>query len=206
MRWVFPYIAATICLATMGCGSSRKGSDTTSSDAQTTATVARVAEAPVDATADADKDNDVGTRPPKEDTNNNEALDFGHAASNADKQAITALVKHYYKAAQAEDGTTACSLIYSILAEAVPEDYGQSPPGPAYSVGKTCPAVTTLQFKHFHRQLALEVPLLQVTRVRLQEHHGWAILAFGTLPEREISVTREGHVWKMAQLLDGALP
>ena len=97
-------------------------------------------------------------------------------------------------------------MIYSTLAEAVPEDYGLSPPGPPYMRGTTCPAVLTLLFKHLHSQLGLELPKIKVTRVRLTEHHGLAVLSFGTMPERQIQVAREGHVWRLAALLDGELP
>jgi hypothetical protein len=42
--------------------------------------------------------------------------------------------------------------------------------------------------------------------VRLEEHHGFAFLGFGTLPERKISVQREGRVWKLSQIYDEELP
>jgi hypothetical protein len=153
--------------------------------------------------ADSDKDNDIGA--PDDDTQNTSALDFGHAASAPERQTITALVKRYYAAALAENGAKACSMIYSTLAAAVPEDYG-GPPGPLYMRGaKTCAAAVTLLFKHFHTLLTLQVPRLKVARVRLIEHHGLALLNFGKLPEREIYVAREGHIWRMSALLDGEL-
>ncbi|MFI5269428.1 MAG: hypothetical protein ACHQ7M_18785, partial [Chloroflexota bacterium] len=90
--------------------------------------------------------------------------------------------------------------IYSTLAEAVPEDYGQSPPAPAYLRGSTCPAVVTLLFKHEHGRLAVELPKLNITRVRLEGRSGLAVLSFGKLPERQIRLAREGHVWKIQSL------
>lgn len=154
--------------------------------------------------ADADKDNDA--RAPDDDTNNNSALNFGRAASASDTKAITVLVKRYYALADAENGAAACPMIYSTLEEAVPEDYGQSPPGPSYARGTSCAAVLTLIFKHYHSQIALEHPRLKVARVRLIEHHGIAILHFGTMPEREISVARERHTWKLGSLFDSEIP
>jgi hypothetical protein len=186
------------------CGSSSKGS--TSSGAHTTTTVAAstiptdTTPAPVETAVDADKDNDVGA--PHDDTNNDSVLDSGQAASPSEQRTITALVKRYYKVAAAEDGAQACSMIYSTYAEAIPEDYGQSPPGQPYMRGTTCPVVMSLFFKHFHNQIALELPKLKVARVRLKEHAGFAVLSFGALPERQIAVDREGHVWRIDDLLD----
>jgi hypothetical protein len=72
--------------------------------------------------------------------------------------------------------------------------------------GTTCAAVLTLLFKHDHPQLVAELPKLEVARVRLIEHHGIVILHFGTLPERQIPVAREGHTWKLQGLLDSEVP
>jgi hypothetical protein len=155
------------------------------------------------AKADRDKDNDVEA--PYDDTNNNEELNYGRAASSVDKQAIAALIKRYYAAAAAGDGAKACSMLYVTFAEAVPEDYGTSPPGQPYMRGKTCPAVMALLFKHDHSQLIAELPLLEVRRVRLEQHHGLAVLSFGTMPERQIPVQRERRTWKIEALLDSAL-
>lgn len=195
------------------CGGSGKGSTADSSTTASTGTeIATVSTVPTDTTpapvetkADADKDNDLEAAE-GDDHNNNSTLDYGHQADTTDAHTIAALVKRYYKTAYTENGAQACSMIYSTLEEAVPEDYGQSPPGPPYMSGTTCPAVLTLMFKHFHPQLALEYPKLVVARVRLVEHHGIAILHFGALPERQIGVSREGHTWRISQLLDSEVP
>lgn len=155
--------------------------------------------------ADRDKDDDIGTS--SDDTNNNPILDYGHAAGPADRRAITALVKRYYAAAAAGDGTQACSMLYITLSESVAEDQGHESAGPAYqSQGTTCPTVMALMFKHFHEQLAAKLPLLKVSRVRLHRHRGVAILSFGSMPERRIAVLRERRTWKIVGLLDGELP
>ncbi|HXP99467.1 MAG TPA: hypothetical protein VN845_05300 [Solirubrobacteraceae bacterium] len=194
------------CIA--ACGSSGKGSaanasaTASSTETGTVSTVPTdITPAPVETKVDADKDNDLGAAE-GDDHNNNSTLDYGHEANVSDTRTITALVKRYYKAAYTENGAKACSMLYSTLEEAVPEDYGQAPPGPPYMSGTTCPAVLTLLFKHFHPQLAIEYPKLVVARVRMVEHHAIVILHFGALPERQIGVTREGHTWKMSQLLD----
>jgi hypothetical protein len=159
--------------------------------------------APLETKVDADGDNDVGA--PNDDTSNDSEASFGHAASASEQKAITALIKRYYAAALAENGAKACRVIYSPLVEAVPEDYGKSPPGPRYMESQTCPGATTLLFRHFHAQLRAEVPRLKVTKVRLKQHHGLALLSFGRLAVRKILVIREGRTWKLAALLDGPL-
>jgi hypothetical protein len=61
-------------------------------------------------------------------------------------------------------------------------------------------------FGHLHRQLAAKVPKLEVTHVRIEEHHARVLLDFGRSPERTVSVAREGHGWKMTALIDSQLP
>jgi hypothetical protein len=201
---------ALLCFGISACGSSSKGTGSASqtSSGATTATTAAATSSttptPDFRKADGDKDNDIGA--PDDDRNNNSVLSFGQAASSSDQSAITGLIKRYYAAALAEDGAKACSLLYSTLAEAVPEDYGQSPPGQPYMRGTTCPTVMMLLFKHEHGKLTVQVPLLKVARVRLNEHHGLTVLKFGKMPERQIPVAREGHVWKVEALLDSELP
>jgi hypothetical protein len=194
------------------CGSTNKDSSSSASSTTNTpktvsisTTPTDTAPAPAETKADADKDNDSAAGQ-FDDTNNDRVLDYGQAASAANARVITALVKRYYTAAYTENGAEACSMLYSTLEESVPEDYGQSPPGQPYMRGTTCAAVLTLLFKHFHPQLVAEYPKLQVARVRLIEHHGIVVLHFGTLPERQISVSREGHTWKVESLLDSEVP
>ena len=163
-----------------------------------------VAAAPAQTGTDADNDNDLSA--PYDDRSNNSVLASGHQPSASERRAITLLLKRYYKAATAENGARACAMIYSTLAEAVPEDYGQSPPGQPYMKGTTCPMVLTMIFKHFHPQLSLELPKLKVAGMRISEGHGVAVLRFGRLPERQIAIRREGHTWKISALLDSELP
>ncbi len=200
-------LLATV-LVTLGAGScggtSTSATHPSSSAAATTTTASDLSTEPNLTKADADKDNDVGA--PADDTSNDRLLEGAKAASASDRRAIIALIKRYYTVALAEEGATACAMIYSTLSESVPEDYG-SFAGPPYMRGTTCPAILTLLFKHFHSLLAAQLPRLEVTHVLLVEHHGLAVLRFGTkLPERRIAVAREGHTWRLAALLDSELP
>lgn len=166
------------------------------------------------ATVDRDKDNDNAPihgedndSAPYDDKNNDSVLNYGRAASPADRRAVRALIEHYYAAALKEDGATACSMLYVRLAESVAEDYGRGSPGPRYlSQGTSCPTVMKGLFKHYHGQLTAELPLLHIARVRLVQHHGLAILRFGAMPERQISVRQQAGAWKLATIFDSALP
>ncbi len=198
-----------LCSGVAACGagkgvSSSVSSATQAKDVAVSTVPANVPPAPAETRADKDNDNDIGA--PYDDTSNSNTLNFGRAADATDTRAITALIKSYYETAYAENGAKACRMLYSTLEEAVPEDYGQSPPGQPFMRGTSCAAVLTLLFKHDHLQLAAELPKLRVARVRLMEHHGIAILHFGALPERQIPVSREGQVWKVGGLLDGEVP
>ncbi len=197
-----PAVGLFACGGSGAGGSSHVSPVSDPDDVATTVATSETSPVPLDSRVDSDKDNDIGA--PYDDTNNSSS--FGHAANLSERRAITALLKHYYATALAGNGARGCSMLYSTLAEAAVEDDAQ-PPGPVYMRGaKSCAAVMTLLFKHYHAQLAAELPKLRVTRVRLEEHHGIAFLSFGALPERQISVVREGHTWKLNTIYDQELP
>jgi hypothetical protein len=151
---------------------------------------------------DNDADNKTGSYYDRDD---NSFRAFGHAARPADRKAITALVRRYIAVAAAGDGASACTLLYSALAKAVPETYGQ-PPGPAYLRGKTCAEVTTKLYARDHEQLHAYLRTLEVTGVRLDHNTGLVVLRFTGLPGRRIEVERERKGWKIGALLDRELP
>jgi hypothetical protein len=127
---------------------------------------------------------------------------YGHEASAADKRAITVLVNSYYAAAAADDGAKACSLIYSLFAEAIPEDYGQ-PPGPPELRGKTCAAVMAKLFKHVPGQPSAVLAKTKVTAVRVKGRNGYALLRSSRMPRGYIQVERELGAWKIGSLIGG---
>ncbi len=195
-----------LAMSTSACGSGGAHSATTSQQTSATAPPASATEVTKLLHVDADKDNDYEAA--ADDTNNSSVVTSAAKPADAsDRRAITALIQTYYRLAMAEDGARACSLLYSTLAEATPEDYG-SVGGLSYMKGETCPVILSKMFEHLHPLLAVELPKLRVARVLLEEHHGKAILSFGPhLPERAILVTREGpRAWKVASLFDGELP
>lgn len=203
----FALAVPLVSLSIGACGSTGSGSHASSTTLASKSTVttspSSFAPAKADTKADRDRDNDFSSY---DDVNHDEILDYAKAANATNKRKITALVKRYYLAAAAEDGSRACSMLFRPVAKAVPEDQGTSPPGPAYMQGKTCPAVVTLMFKHFHDQIMTELPALKVTRVRLEHDHGLVVLTFGAMPERQTSVHREGYSWKMSALIDSEMP
>jgi hypothetical protein len=128
---------------------------------------------------------------------------FGHEASAAERQPITALLTHYYAAAAKEDGAKACPLIHSLIAETIPEDYGQTPA----LRGTTCAVVMSKLFKQHHRQLVIDSATLEVTSVRVEGGRALALLRFAKAPvPNHIPVHREGRTWKIWELLDGPMP
>jgi hypothetical protein len=208
MKILLALLATTaISLAGGGCGSTSRPPRPASTVAASTTDANRTEATKTEqiyTKADADHDNDVGA--PSDDTNNNSVLDYGDAASTADEQAVTKLIKRYYAAAVAGNGSGACSMLISTLAEAVAEDYGHGSAGPRYlSSGTTCPSVMKLLFEHSHTALLAAVPSLKVTRVRVMGHGGLAIISFGAV-ERQAGVIREGHTWKVTALLDSEIP
>jgi hypothetical protein len=131
--------------------------------------------------------------------------EYGQEASSADRHAITALVKRYYAAAAADDGATACALIYSPLSESVAEDYGQAP-GPASLQGRTCQVVMSKFFRQVPGQPAAVLATTEVTGVRVKGRRGFALLRSKAVPEGDIPVERELGTWKIGTLIGDPLP
>jgi ketosteroid isomerase-like protein len=131
--------------------------------------------------------------------------EFGHKASPADRQAITALVKRYYAAAASDDGATACSLIYSTIAESVAEDYGQAP-APASLSGNTCEVVMSKLFRQVPQQPSAVLATTEVTGVRVNGRKGYALLRSKTIPAGDIPLQRELGTWRIGTLIGSALP
>jgi len=129
---------------------------------------------------------------------------WGHAAAAGDRRAVVALVKRYYAVAAAGNGSEACSLLYSLFAEEVPEVYGEPPGEPALR-GKTCAIVTSKLFKQRRRRLSVQRASLEVVGVRVRGLRGLALLRFKGKPERDIPVHRERRMWKIDALIDGGL-
>ncbi|MGH2879519.1 MAG: hypothetical protein ACRDK4_07945 [Solirubrobacteraceae bacterium] len=153
---------------------------------------------------DADFDNDSKTNEPKAyyDSDDSPIRGYGEAADPSDSRAIAALVKRYYAAAAAANGARACSLVYSLFAEAIPEDYGRGA-GPAYSRGDTCAVVLSKLFKHDHAQIPTSIV---VSAVRIDGGQARALIGSKTAPAGYLTVRRERGDWKIDNLLAVQLP
>lgn len=211
-----------LCLSVAGCGSVGKGTVAVTTVASQAAPTERTITGDYDnddyggdayygdadnddhrpTDRDNDSDNSTGSY---YDSDDNSVRYFGHAADSADRYAITALIKHYYALAVAQDGVAGCSLIISGIARSIPGDLGR-PPGPPYLRGDTCAAVLSKVFKENRRQLAAYAAALQVTGVRVAGNRALAVLGFKTLPGRQFHLAREGNAWKLEGLLDSELP
>jgi hypothetical protein len=128
-------------------------------------------------------------------------FDYGHAANAADERAITALLTSYYAAGAAADGAAACKLIYSLIAETIPEEFTS----PALR-GPTCAAVMSKVLKQRQRQLIADNAALKVTRVRVEGSKGLALVNLGRTPEPHLLLHREGGAWRVESLSESGMP
>jgi hypothetical protein len=147
--------------------------------------------------SDGDNDNPTGSH---YDTDDNFVLSYGHAASVTDMLTISRIVKRYYRAAAAGDGAKGCSLVYSVLAEAAPEDLSRSP-----RAGESCAEALSSFFKRNRRQFKADTVRIGVTRVRVEGSSGLVLVRLG-IRERRVLVHREEGTWKVNTLLDEGVP
>jgi hypothetical protein len=127
-------------------------------------------------------------------------LRFGPAAGPADKNAITALIKRYYSALAHEEDSLACSLLFLVLQNLVPETYSQTSRSQKAGQGKTCAAVLSEVYAGHHRELVDENGRLRVVAVRVQGNSALALLRFGPRLVRRVVIYREGAAWKIGTL------
>lgn len=132
-----------------------------------------------------------------ESNDDNLIVNFGHPPSAVEERTITALLKSYYVAAAAADGAKACALLYSLVAETVAEEFGRELGEPP---GASCSTVMSKVLQQRHRQLAMELASLEVTRVRVEGDKGVAVVSFGKTPEPHMFLHHEQGVWKIESL------
>lgn len=132
---------------------------------------------------------------------------YGHAADAGERHLVTVVVAKYFAAAYYYDGSGACKLLDSRLANTsltkmVPTEYA-SGRDEADAQAKTCVPFMVDLFRRVHGQLALaDAARVIVTAVRIKGARGLALLGFKTAPERWIPLRREHHLWKIDALLD----
>jgi hypothetical protein len=129
-------------------------------------------------------------------------LAYGHAAGAPERRVATALVKSYFGAAAAEDGSRACRLLAPLLSETVVETDGHTPA----LRGRTCAAVMSKLFAVRHRLLAEKSSSLRVYAVRAKEDRMLVVLQFPPSPEaRQIEERRVAGRWTIFALLDSII-
>ncbi|HEX5309670.1 MAG TPA: hypothetical protein VFW38_11385 [Solirubrobacteraceae bacterium] len=160
-------------------------SSTTASSASTTQTQAQ----PQDRDHDSDE--------------NNDDYAYGHSASENERRAIVSVVRKYYAAAAADRGNVGCRLLYSLMAEEIPETYGEN--GPPQLHGGTCAVVMSKLFKEKHGLLVADARTLKVLAVRIKRNRGLVMMSFSGMPQRDIMVHREFAAWKIDETLDTKL-
>ena len=128
---------------------------------------------------------------------------YGHRAGSSDRRAIASVVKRYYAAAAASDGAEACSLLLSSFARSAVEAYGRSG-GPSYLRGaKSCTALASMLFRHFHAELA---EAIAVADVRVEGRDAQVVLSSRKMPAAHIFLALQDRSWKIQQLLGQPLP
>jgi hypothetical protein len=210
---LFGGLCVSACGGTGGGGGSTASSGSLKRVASNAAAITTIADPPPHiprANADVDKDGDgqVGHYGMNRyDYDDKQIVYMGHPASAADRQSIAVVVKNYFAAAAAHDGAKLCAGMYSLIAESVPEDYGEPPAGPPGFSGKTCAVVLSKLFAQRGRERSVDTTgKLEVTGVRVREGKALALLRFGTAPIRYIWVRREYKRWKVDTLLDIGIP
>ncbi len=133
-------------------------------------------------------------------------VEYGKKASSVDMHEMAVVVGRYFADAVAADGAKACGLIYSKFAEAIPEDYGTSPPGPPGLRGKTCAEVMRKFFIQKHHVLVQEERKLDVAGARTERLSGIALLGGGPPPIRHyLEMHLEHGRWKVDAMMDPEL-
>jgi hypothetical protein len=193
---------ALLCVGAFACGTSNKGGSASKASSTLVPSstgrrnsASNAAQGGGYLESDKDEDEDDEGPPLKTREDNLMPLAYGKEASQADEQAITALVKRYYAVAAAGDGAKGCSLLYSTLATDLGEGQGPS--------AQTCATAMSRVFKQQHRQLAAdEVATMVVVDVRVKGNLAIATVGFRTQPVGRINLKREHHTWKINALID----
>ncbi len=199
-----PLTAALLCVSALACGGTNKNvgsaslipSSAAASSGTYTTTPASTVPPGSYLKSDEDNDGDDGNQVGSPDRTDI-LFATGKEADQADKRAVTALIKHYYAAAAVGDGAEACPLLYSTLARGLAEGQGQS----GQSGGNACAVALSSLFEQQRQQLeADQVATMVVPDVRLTGNIGTATVGFRTVPVGHFFVKREKGVWKIDAL------
>jgi hypothetical protein len=153
--------------------------------------------------ADSDDDSSGNSYYDGDDEN---VLDYGHAANETDTRAIAVAVKRYYALATRGDGASVCKLLTAKMARSVVEVYGNAPSLPALH-GKTCAVVTAKLLLQQHGQMSADDATVKIGVVRVAGAAGEVLLSFDSAwPNSYLVLQREHRAWKMGALFAEGLP
>jgi hypothetical protein len=188
-------LLALTCACLVACSGSHPRSTSAAATAQARPTAANAPKLD----ADEDEDDPSGKHYDRDD---NEILRFGRAASPAEMPEIAALARNYYADAAADNARAACKLIFSVVAEALPEQYGVK------TYGRSCVSVTSKLFRLKHAIYVERHQTLQITGALVEDAHGFILLRFHApnAYDEHLRLRREGNRWTLHQLLDEGLP
>lgn len=154
-------------------------------------------------TTDTDSDYPTSASYKFPDADDRTTFAYGHPASGPDARVIAGVVKRYYAAASASDGAAACLLLLPSFARSVPEAYGENG-GPSYLHGaKSCPVLTSMLFRHFHKELAEPITIVEA---RVEGSNAQVVLSSRKLPASHIFLAHQGRSWRIQELLSQPLP
>jgi hypothetical protein len=206
-------VAALLCIAAVGCssgtthrgvsGSTHTSRDVTSTPVGSYYTVGPngyiVGDDDTDDLYHGHKDYDDAVR------------HFGREAVGGQLRAVDALARRYYAVAASGDGATGCRLLARSIARRhdfksiVPPEYAQVADSSLFR-DRSCAQVESLLFGLSRRTIAAAAKgTLVVTSLRVRGRHGFALLSFKTLPERQLPVLKEGRTWRIDALLDAEI-
>ncbi len=190
-------LAALAIVGVGGCGGGRSTVSTRPARGDTTEVTTGAYGA---GSSDSDGDGDNPAKTPH-DKDDGPVLAGSHAAGPADRRRIEQLVTGYYAAAAKGDGALLCSLLYSVTAGSIAQDYGK-PPGPPALRGGSCAVVMSKLLALRARELAAKQASLRVVGVRVRGGRAVALLRFAGMPERRLTLRREHGMWKVSELFD----
>jgi hypothetical protein len=193
--------ASLACFGIASCGDAKKHANRSSTRSPAASNGTRHAALKRD--RDQDRDNPTTSY---YDNDDNVILRFGRPATPTEQRMIASVVRQYVAAAVAGSGARACKLIYSPLAEAIPDINGHSNTSTALH-GDTCATVMSKLFRRVHSQLVDDLANLKVTAARVEGERGFAVLDLGpSKPATGTHIHREGETWKVGEALPLALP
>lgn len=152
-----------------------------------------------------DGDSDGPTRESYDfpDSDDRATFAYGHRPSTTEARAISGVVRMYYAAASAGDGSAACGLLLPSFASSLPESYG-GPGGPSYlRGGSTCAAIMSGLFRTFRSELG---EAITVVEVRVAGDRAQVVIGSRRMRASSISLARAGGAWKVADIIGQPLP